>query len=131
MIPEATYAIYKAACDRADEWWRALGPLTYPDAAPAFVTDCTAAIRAEVAHFEATRNRPRCISLHAASNGAVGGTLSDGMGNEYGTYTLTKLWTDRHGSLRCQLLADLTGIGWYRGQWCPAHSTVNLRRIGP
>lgn len=140
MISPDTYAVYRAAVDKADGWvldatngrgWVKAGE-------PDYVRSVTNTIRAEVEQFEVYRDKPQYLTLYAEVIGgnSLGKTLfspaiyrlTDWAGLPYGTFTITNTWRDRHNTLRCQIVATLPDIGTYRGQWCTQQQCVKLRR---
>lgn len=139
MISPDTYAVYRAAVDKADAWvLDATNGRSWTKAEePDYVRSATNTIRAEVEQFEVYRDKPQYLTLYVAGdawtcNGAStwarAGTLAGWTGLPYGTFIITKTWRDRHNTLRCQIVATLPDIGTYRGQWCTQQQCVKLRR---
>lgn len=111
IIPAETYASYRAAMDKANEW---IGDkLSYrTDEAPAFVRNVTNEIRGEVEIFELYRDKPDEFVAYTAANGR----LTTWPGTVIGEFTTRRTWRDRWGNRRRSIDATLPGLGRYRGQ---------------
>lgn len=137
MISPGTYAVYRAAVDKADAWvLEATNGRSWAKAdEPDYVRSVTNIVRAEVEQFEVYRDKPQYLTLYAslAKDAAphqygVIGTLMGWTGLPYGTFAITSTWRDRHNTLRCQVVATLPSVGTYQGQWCTQQQCVKLRR---
>lgn len=151
MISDDTYAVYRAAINKADEEIAhyAFAGIPIPETLPEYVRDVTNAIRGEVEVYELHRDKPAKVGAYAkfdrigirvAYSNPKGtlpykgerGTLATWPGDILGTFIVQgRAWQDRHGNWRASIIALLPGIGHYRGQWVfTAQDCLTLKRIG-